>query len=389
MSDRPVVLVAEDDAELRRVFLRLLGERGDWRVIDAADGLEALAIARSQLPDLVIADYMMPGLDGIALCRAIKATPALEGTMVMVLSGVARTEDRVAGLQQGVDAFATKPVDASELLALARALMRVKTAHDALRRETAARLDAAAALERGFDQLLHLLVHLLDLARPGAEERGRRLAEAAMSLGERCEVPPVFRRELELAALLWEIGDLGATRTSSQELAHDEPPWRRAVIAREVLADVERLRPVAELVNCIYEHWDGTGWPGHMQRGQIPFRSRLLRVLIDWFALRDQGLTAEAAHEKLMEHSGTHYDPALLVVLGGWLQGAAPASHLRQFVPVDELQVGMVLADDLCTSSGVLLLTSGTTITAGSLPFIQRRHASDPILTGPYVRPAS
>jgi response regulator RpfG family c-di-GMP phosphodiesterase len=277
-------------------------------------------------------------------------------------------------------------VDGAELIAGVRALLRLKAAHDAARTEAAAAAQAHAALERAFDQLLHLLVHLLDLARPGAADRGRRLASAAIALAQRSDIAPAWHRDLELAALLWEIGDLGASRTRNSEDGVDQPPWRRAVVAREILADVDRLRPVATIVDAIYEHWDGTGFPGHMQRGEIPFRSRLLRVLIDFFAMSDQGLEPAQAIERLMHHAGTRYDPALLVQLTDWTHGEAGASALtRRFVAVDELRVGMVLAEDLMTTSGTMLLTTGAIITPGSLLFIQRRHASDPILTGPYI----
>jgi CheY-like chemotaxis protein len=118
------VLVVDDDPDMRvylRSCLRGLGA-GIGRVLDAADGLEALAVVRSGAVQLVLTDVVMPGLDGLALCRAIKADPALQGVGVVLISGV---EERPPGAT-GADAFLTKPFNASRVGAeVERVLLRL------------------------------------------------------------------------------------------------------------------------------------------------------------------------------------------------------------------------------------------------------------------------
>jgi len=112
-EDVTTVLVVEDNAELR-AFIRM-HLQGRFRVVEAADGLQGLELARSVLPDLVLSDVMMPGLDGYALCRALKEDAETDFIPVILLTARAAAEDRLAGLRQAADAYLTKPFEVEEL----------------------------------------------------------------------------------------------------------------------------------------------------------------------------------------------------------------------------------------------------------------------------------
>jgi PAS domain S-box-containing protein len=129
-EDRPLVLVADDNADMRQYVCRLLEPR--FRVVALGDGAAALAAARELAPDLVVADVMMPRLDGFGLLRAMREDPLLGGIPVVLLSARAGEEARIEGLQAGADDYLTKPFSARELVA--RIDANVKLA--ALRRQT-------------------------------------------------------------------------------------------------------------------------------------------------------------------------------------------------------------------------------------------------------------
>jgi response regulator RpfG family c-di-GMP phosphodiesterase len=383
---KPLILLVDDEAEVRVVYRSLLERAGVYRLLEASDAVQGFTLARQHQPDLVISDLVMPGSpDGIAFCAQLKADPALAGTMFMLLTGHAETERRTAGMLIGVDDFVAKPVESAELLARTRALLRHKAAHDQLKAEHRELEQAKAHLARSFDELLDLLGHLLDVARPGAGERSQRLADAAEAVGTRCDVPEHFRREMVIAARLAPLAELaphdGAVRAGGRPEA-----WRGMVGLQAVLGRVAQLAPVGDLLGAVYENWDGTGQPGHAQKGQIPMRSRILRTLLEYFALRDAGMDIAAAGEQLQQAAGTKLDPACVAQVNAWARdgGAVPAD--RTFVAVDALTPGMVLADDLFTASGTMLLKTGAAITDATLGIIQRRHLNDPILVGPYIK---
>jgi DNA-binding response OmpR family regulator len=117
------VLVVDDEPTLREVVVRYL-EREGYRALVAADGNEAETILRSHSPDLVILDVMLPGPDGLELCRRIRARSALP---VIMLTARGEETDRIVGLELGADDYVTKPFSPRELVARVRTVLRRTT----------------------------------------------------------------------------------------------------------------------------------------------------------------------------------------------------------------------------------------------------------------------
>lgn len=115
------VLLAEDDRAIRNALERALTLEG-YRVTAVADGVEALAQIRRSRPDVLVLDVMMPGIDGLQVCRTLRA----EGirTPVLILTALVETADRIAGLDAGADDYVVKPFDVEEVFARLRALLR-------------------------------------------------------------------------------------------------------------------------------------------------------------------------------------------------------------------------------------------------------------------------
>jgi two-component system response regulator MprA len=117
---KPQILVADDDAMIAASIRRALVYEG-YAVVVAADGAEALGAARDHRPDLVILDVMMPKLDGIEVCRRIRADGEVP---VLMLTAKDTVADRVLGLDSGADDYLVKPFAYEELLARVRSLLR-------------------------------------------------------------------------------------------------------------------------------------------------------------------------------------------------------------------------------------------------------------------------
>jgi signal transduction histidine kinase/ligand-binding sensor domain-containing protein/CheY-like chemotaxis protein/AraC-like DNA-binding protein len=120
-DDRATVLVVDDNPDVRAYLHSLLDQT--YRVIDARDGEEGLAVVREALPDLVVADVMMPGLDGLALGRELKTDPMTDAIPLILLTARAEPQDHVAGLTHGADAYLVKPFDPDVLQACVASLL--------------------------------------------------------------------------------------------------------------------------------------------------------------------------------------------------------------------------------------------------------------------------
>ncbi|MFF0204197.1 response regulator transcription factor [Streptomyces sp. NPDC005017] len=117
----PTLLLAEDDRAIRHALERALTLEG-YGVTAVADGVAALAEARRMPPDVLVLDVMMPGKDGLQVCRELRADG--DRTPILMLTALVETADRIAGLDAGADDYVVKPFDVEEVFARLRALLR-------------------------------------------------------------------------------------------------------------------------------------------------------------------------------------------------------------------------------------------------------------------------
>jgi PAS domain S-box-containing protein len=134
-SDWSAVLIlnVDDNDGARYAKTRILSRAG-FNVIEAATGTAALERVQADAPDLVLLDVKLPDINGLEVCRRIKASPETAGTLVLQTSAAAvHSIDRIRGLEGGADSYLTEPVEPAELIAHVRALLRVRLAENALR----------------------------------------------------------------------------------------------------------------------------------------------------------------------------------------------------------------------------------------------------------------
>ena len=123
VEPRPTVLVVEDEANIRELICLHLGLE-QLECVEAADGHEGLRVARERRFDIVILDLMLPGLDGVTVCRAIRRESINGGVPILMLTARREESDKVLGLESGADDYLTKPFGVRELVARVRALLR-------------------------------------------------------------------------------------------------------------------------------------------------------------------------------------------------------------------------------------------------------------------------
>jgi len=124
---KPTILVADDDVEILALVTRNL-RRMDATILEASDGEEALKIARREKPDLVVLDVMMPGMSGWEVCRAIREDAELNGTGVIMLTGIGERLNEMTSPLYGADDHLDKPFDFEELERRVQALLASKRA---------------------------------------------------------------------------------------------------------------------------------------------------------------------------------------------------------------------------------------------------------------------
>jgi signal transduction histidine kinase len=271
---RPEVVVAEDNADMRRLLVHLLG--AEFAVRAARNGREALDLVRERAPALVVTDVMMPEMSGTELCEAIKGEAALAGVPVMLVTSKAEREMKIRGLELGADDYVTKPFHPRELLARARALVRLRLLQEELAEQN-------AALDRALQHLRDTEVALIQAERLAA------VGELAAGIAHEVNNPVNFA--LNSLRVLRET--VGQVREFAGRVAGID--WRETAKLPERVAELQRLESeigleeavatLDELVGIVVEGLDRTsrlvsdlrdfGAPGEKERGQIDLRSCL------------------------------------------------------------------------------------------------------------------
>ena len=127
----PRILIVDDDPMSLDIVRTLLAAQG-YEMLTGTDGEEALAMAREQQPDLILLDVMMPKVDGIQVCRQLKADASVPFIPIIMVTAKAAGEDVLAGFEAGSDEYLTKPVDQDALVARVKSMLRIKGLHDTI-----------------------------------------------------------------------------------------------------------------------------------------------------------------------------------------------------------------------------------------------------------------
>lgn len=268
-QDVPATVLVVDDDDFNRVLLEALLEDQGYRIVQAEDGQQALDHVAKELPDAILLDVMMPGLDGFEVCRRLKASRRTFFIPVIMLTALADRQSRIRGLDAGADEFLHKPIDRLEVLTRLRAMLRVRALRD--------ELDSADAV---IVSLVKAQESKQNNRRPGHAKRVAHLASGAADL---LQLPEDIRETIVWGSLLHDIGKValpdavfeGDGQRSSQ--TQDDYPTH-AVIGDQLLQPLTSLDKVRPFVRHHHERLDGSGYPDGLSGDAFPVSLEVVAV---------------------------------------------------------------------------------------------------------------
>lgn len=264
----PTILVVDDEEQVRSFFLRLLQTEG-YRVELAGDGPAALAAVATHAPDVVLLDVRLPELDGFEVCRRLKRDAATRLTPIVFVTGLHERDDRIEGIAAGADDFLSKPVDAHELLARVRSLVRMKQYTDDL--------DSASSI-------IMTLATMIESRDGQAEGHCYRMANYATSLGRALQLPDDDLRTLHRGGFLHDIGmlaipDLVLRKKGPLDPTEFELVKSHTVVGDRLCSQLRSLQSVRPIVRHHHERLDGSGYPDGLQGDQLPLLAQIIGVI--------------------------------------------------------------------------------------------------------------
>lgn len=215
MHTPPRLLVVDDQPLNVDILCSRLAVHG-YDVLTARTGEEAIALATARHPDLLLLDVMLPTLDGLAVCRQIKAEASLPFLPILMLSAKTAPPDIIAGLEAGADDYLTKPVDLGVLVARVQAMLRLKAHYDAAQArvtELAAQVAEGAAWSRRLERQVQ--AQMAELERLGRLKRfvAPPLAEVVVAAGSEHLLPRQRREVAVVCGALQGFAAVAATAT--------------------------------------------------------------------------------------------------------------------------------------------------------------------------------
>ncbi|MBI2381350.1 MAG: response regulator [Gammaproteobacteria bacterium] len=421
VDDEPNIL-----SSLRRLF------RGNqYRVLIAGGGKEGLAVLKEERVDLVVSDARMPEMDGATFLKEVlKSWPDV---MRIMLTGYSDLTTTISAINEAkIYRYISKPweenelrlaVDGAlhqryleqererlerltlkqngELASLNANLERMVKARTAELQQTADMLDAAyTELKQGYETTVRVFASLIHLRKGLSAKSNLRVQQACRNLGKLLNFSPVDLRDVEMAASLYNVGKLAWSDEliakpleilSKLEL---EEVQRYPVMSETTLMALEPLKDCARLIRHHQEQYDGKGYPDGLAGKAIPAGSRLLKLCIDFEGLSTGQIFARpmsppVVRDYLEKQAGIIYDPDMVQRLLSVFRQQTPEEGPSRAITSGQLLPGMVLARDLYTPSGILLLNQGKVLTPGFIERIQGFEVADRAHYTIHVKPTS
>lgn len=341
MKRKTPILVVDDDEVSRDILSDLLGRSG-YDVSTAVNGRQALHALSAGDFRLVVSDWVMPEMDGLALCRAIRAANFSSYIYFILLTVRSQTRDVVEGLSAGADDFITKPFNPDELR------VRIRAGERILARETR-------------DLTIFALAKLSEARDPEMGDHLERVRYYARIVAEHLAELPKYRGEIDaeflrLLFLTTPLHDIGKVAIRDEILlkpgrlteaefdvmkTHAARGAETLQAALDVHPEAAFLRMARDIAATHHEHWDGSGYPAGLKGEQIPLCGRIVALADVYDALTSRRVYKEAfdhetARDIIVLGRGTQFDPA---VVDAFLANEPQFRAVRECLPENEMML--------------------------------------------------
>src|SRR5258707_8086843 len=220
----PLILIVDDEMYQRTLIRETLASDPSLEFVEAENGKQGLDEAQLRIPDVILLDVMMPGMNGFEVCAKLKANPRLRSVPIILVTALGQTQDKVSGLDSGADDFVNKPFEELELQARVRSALRIKAMHDELQQLILMRDKLVKMIMHDMGnkvQVMNSALTLYERLPPGSEEAlqyVRDAYEANVALGDMIDDAldttslearrmPLKREAIDVAGLLSKVVD--------------------------------------------------------------------------------------------------------------------------------------------------------------------------------------
>ncbi len=325
IKDTPIILIVDDQSENRETIKDILADKS-FELREAENGKKALEAIEREIPDLILLDAMMPVMDGFEFAKIVRKDPRTKLIPIIMITALGSLQDRVKGLEAGVDDFISRPFNIFEFMARVHNLLRL--------RESLNELENA-------EQVIFSLAKAVEAKDRYTENHCNRLASLAEALGDFLGLDENEKLILRRGGILHDIGKIAITDQILLKpgplSAHEfEVIKRHPIIGVEICAPLKTLQPVLPVIKHHHERFNGSGYPDGLSAQDIPLHARIVGLVDCYDSLTTRrpyrpALSPEKALEICEEETRRGlWDPELFKSLKALLK----EKHFKKFISV-------------------------------------------------------
>ncbi len=328
------ILVVDDDQRIRSLLAAILRAHS-YEVLSAGSGREALDIAFSSQPDLVLLDFVMPEMNGFEVLDQLKANVITRMVPVIMITALSDTPTRVLALEKGADDFLAKPFDRTELYARVKSLLKVKAYNDLMsdnqrlleeevNKKTRQLYAAMEKLKRSSLDTIHRLSRAAESRDNETGAHLERMSRYSAIVARRLGLGPEIVERILHASPMHDIGKIGIPdhillKPGKLDATEWEIMKKHTVIGARILegSQVGTIRMAETIALVHHEKWDGSGYPSGLKGKKIPLIGRIVAIADVFDALSSvrpykKAFPLEQCFRIIEEGRGGHFDPEVV-----------------------------------------------------------------------------
>jgi putative two-component system response regulator len=370
------ILLVDDDATTLRMLEKSLSKWG-YVVATAENGIQAVEQLQQHRIDMIVSDWLMPEMDGLALCEKVRSLDLDHYIYIILISAQDTRTDVVRGLEGGVDDYITKPLNIDEL----RARLEIGARVIKLERELNQKF---LAIKRNYYQSLQMFTQLLETYHSALGAHSRRVGDLSLELAKRHpDIHPEDYPVVEAAGRLHDVGLIGLPGTLAEKSPREMNGEEKALYfshperGEMILNQIDLLRPVATLVRLHHEQPNGRGFPDGLSKEQIPLAAMVVSAASHYdHMVHQQKLDFDAITNKLQQLRGYQLPTDLVDLLLDVNLANLEAESKRTFkeTDIEDLKPGMVLASDIHMKTGAFVMSANTRIDDEAIGKLKRYY---------------